>query len=99
MNLGLLWSAAIIVVWILTSEDQKMNFTNELQTDKEFRLTAPEGENQDEDSLGELSTEVGIKIVDDSRDLIDEPIDYCGDDYCGYEDYEPNMYDGTYSEM
>jgi len=23
----------------------------------------------------------------------------CGYDYCGYEDYEPNPYDGTYSEM
>jgi len=68
------------------------------QTDEEFRLTAPEGENQDEDSLGELSTNDPI-VIDDSRDLIDEPIDYCGDDYCDYEDYEPNMYDGTYSEM
>tara|TARA_Y100001951_G_C11167713_1_gene198441 strand:+ start:59 stop:208 length:150 start_codon:yes stop_codon:yes gene_type:complete len=48
-----------------------MNFTNELQTDKEFRLTAPEGENQDEDSLGELSTQDGI-VIDDSRDLISE---------------------------
>jgi len=67
---------------------------NELQTDEEFRLTAPEGENQDEDSLGELSTEVGIKIVDDSRDLIDDGIDYAG-----YEPYEPSPYDGTYSEM
>ena len=71
---------------------------NELQSDEEFRLTAPEGENHDEDSLGELSTNDPI-VIDDSRDLIDEPIDYCGDDYCGYEDYEPNMYDGTYSEM
>jgi hypothetical protein len=61
---------------------------NELQTDKEFRLTAPEGENQDQDSLGELSTNDPI-VIDD----------YCGDDYCGYEDYEPSPYDGTYSEM
>ena len=59
---------------------------NELQTDKEFRLTAPEVENQDQDSLGELSTQDGI-VIDDSRD------------YCGYEDYEPSPYDGTYSEM
>ena len=58
------------------------------QTDEEFRLTAPEGENQDEDSLGELSTEVGI-VIDDSRDFVGQY----------YEDYEPNPYDGTYSEM
>ena len=58
------------------------------QTDEEFRLTAPEGENQDEDSLGELSTEVGI-VIDDSRDFVEQT----------YEDYEPNPYDGTYSEM
>ena len=64
---------------------------NELQTDKEFRLTAPEVENQDQDSLGELSTQDGI-VIDDSRDY--EPIDYCG-----HEDYEPSPYDGTYSEM
>ena len=86
-----------------TSMSQKRRFErlkNELQTDEEFRLTAPEGENQDEDSLGELSTNDPI-VIDDSRDLIDvdEPVDYCGDDYCGYEDYEPNVYDGTYSEM
>jgi len=77
-----------------------MNF-DELQSDEEFRLTAPEGENQDEDSLGELSTNDGI-VIDDSRDLIDvdydEPVDYCGA-YGDYEDYEPNPYDGTYSEM
>ena len=77
-----------------------MNF-DELQSDEEFRLTAPEGENQDEDSLGELSTNDG-SVIDDSRDLIDvdydEPVDYYGA-YGDYEDYEPNPYDGTYSEM
>ena len=36
-----------------------------------FQLTAPEGESQDQDSLGELSTQDGI-IIDDSRDLISE---------------------------
>ena len=57
-----------------TSMAQKRRFEmlkNELQTDEEFRLTAPEGENQDQDSLGELSTQDGI-IIDDSRDLIRE---------------------------
>ena len=57
-----------------TSMAQKRRFErlkNELQTDNEFRLTAPEGENQDEDSLGELSTQDGI-VIDDSRDLISE---------------------------
>ena len=77
-----------------------MNF-DELQSDKEFRLTAPEGENHDEDSLGELSTNEAI-FIDDSRDLIevdyDEPIDYYGADL-RHEDYEPSPYDGTYSEM
>ena len=63
---------------------------------EDFQLTAPEGENQDEDSLGELST----NVIDDSRDLIDvdEPVDYYGA-YGDYEDYEPSPYDGTYSEM
>ena len=48
-----------------TSMAQKRRFEmlkNELQTDEEFRLTAPEGENQDQDSLGELSTQDGIEI-------------------------------------
>ena len=55
-----------------------------------FELQKPDyAENDnDEDSLGELSTNDPI-VIDD----------YCGDDYCGYEDYEPNVYDGTYSEM
>ena len=48
-----------------------------------------------------MSTNDGI-VIDDSRDLIDvdydEPVDYYGA-YGDYEDYEPNPYDGTYSEM
>ena len=74
-----------------------MNEVN--NTEEDFRLTAPAGENQDEDSLGELSTNEAI-VIDDSRDLIDvdEPVDYCGA-YGDYEDYEPSPYDGTYSEM
>ena len=59
-------------------------------TEEDFQLTAPAGENQDEDSLGELSTNDGIAY--------DEPVGYYGDDG-SYEDYEPNPYDGTYSEM
>tara|TARA_R110000824_G_scaffold6161_6_gene28333 strand:- start:186 stop:500 length:315 start_codon:yes stop_codon:yes gene_type:complete len=59
-----------------TSMAQKRRFEalkNELQTDKEFCLTAPEGENQDEDSLGELSTNDGIELyIDDSRDAWEE---------------------------
>ena len=45
----------------------------ELQLDEEFQLTAPKGENQDEDSdsLGELSTNEAI-VIDDLRDLIDD---------------------------
>jgi len=66
---------------------------------EDFQLTAPEGENSDDDSIGELSTQDGI-VIDDSRDLIDvdEPVDYYGA-YGDYEDYEPSPYDGTYSEM
>ena len=37
---------------------------------EDFQLTAPEGENSDDDSIGELSTNDGI-IIDDSRDLIE----------------------------
>lgn len=54
-----------------------MNFTSMAhkrrveRLQEEFQLTAPEGENQDEDSLGELSTNDGI-VIDDSRDLISE---------------------------
>ena len=61
-----------------------------------FELQKPDyaESDNDEDSLGELSTQDGIKIVDDSRDLIDDGIDYTG-----YEPYEPSPYDGTYSEM
>ena len=47
-----------------TSMAQKRRFEmlkNELQTDEEFRLTAPEGENSDDDSIGELSTQDGIE--------------------------------------
>ena len=81
------------------NEFKSFSSSEELQRDEEFRLTAPEGENQDEDSLGELSTQDGI-VIDDSRDLIDvdEPVDYYGA-YGDYEDYEPSPYDGTYSEM
>jgi len=81
------------------NEFKSFSSSEELQRDEEFRLTAPEGENQDEDSLGELSTNEAI-VIDDSRDLIDvdEPVDYYGA-YGDYEDYEPSPYDGTYSEM
>jgi len=54
-----------------------------------FQLTAPEGSDSDEGSLGELSTNDAI--------VYDDPVDYYGDQT--YEDYEPNPYDGTYSEM
>ena len=56
-----------------TSMAQKRRFEmlkNELQTDEEFRLTAPEGENSDDDSIGELSTNDEM-FIDDSRDLIE----------------------------
>ena len=64
---------------------------NGLKADEDFQLTAPEGEDSDEDSLGEQTTNV-----------IEDPVDLYGGEYEGYgtyEDYEPNPYDGTYSEM
>ena len=51
--------------WENTIEDARR------KENEPFELTAPEGENQDEDSLGELSTQDGI-VIDDSRDLIRE---------------------------
>ena len=62
-----------------------------MKADEDFQLTAPEGEDSDEDSLGEQTTNV-----------IEDPVDLYGGEYQGYgtyEDYEPNPYDGTYSEM
>ena len=51
--------------WENTIEDARR------KENEPFELTAPEGENLDEDSLGELSTQDGI-VSDDSRDLIRE---------------------------
>ena len=67
-----------------------------MQTNDSFNLQPPEGDESDEDSLGELSTQDGIEIeIEDSRDLI-----ACEERWSnGYEPYEPNVYDGTYSEM
>tara|TARA_Y100001951_G_C11053449_1_gene136870 strand:+ start:102 stop:380 length:279 start_codon:yes stop_codon:yes gene_type:complete len=48
-----------------TSMAQERRFEalkNELQTDEDFRLTAPEGEDSDEDSLGEQTTNQSIEI-------------------------------------
>ena len=44
-----------------TKENEMMNF-DKLQTDEDFRLTAPEGEDSDEDSLGEQTTNQSIEI-------------------------------------
>ena len=70
---------------------------NELQSDEEFRLTAPEGENHDEDSLGDQTTTdastEGSLLLGHIRGAND------GVDHVGYEPEEPNPYHGTYSEM
>ena len=42
--------------------DELYEDVNELQTDEEFRLTAPETEDNDEDSLGEQTTNLSIEI-------------------------------------
>ena len=92
-----------------TSMAQKRRFEalkNELQTDEEFRLTAPEGEDQDEDSLGELSTNGSIEIdVEDSRDLYDEIYEDDGQpteyeewqDVYGGDDWDHGQYDDYYN--
>ena len=64
-------------IWVVRSlqfsSKEMMMTKKELQLDEEFQLTAPKGENQDEDSdsLGELSTNEAI-VIDDLRDLIDD---------------------------
>ena len=54
------------------------------------------------DDLDEATTNDGssieIEIVEDAAAVDFFPFDD-GIDYVGYEDYEPNPYDGTYSEM
>ena len=72
-----------------------MNF-DEIQADEEFRLTAPEGESQDEDSLGDLSTNDGIELyIDDSRDEMDayEDEDAIADDFYYEDDGQPTEYE------
>ena len=85
--------------------DHLISLRNENES---FQLTAPEGEDSDEDSLGDQTTNGGssieIEIEDESAEI---PVDDGCDggrwmeaaDYVGYEPYEPNPYDGTYSEM
>ena len=54
-----------------------MNFTSMAhkrrveRLQEEFQLTAPEGENQDEDSLGELSTNDPYQPTEEEQELID----------------------------
>ena len=71
-----------------------MNF-DEIQADEEFRLTAPEGESRDEDSLGELSTNDGIEYIDDSRDEMAayEGEDAIADDFYYEDDGQPTEYE------
>ena len=70
-----------------TSNAQKRrleHLKNEFQADEEFRLTAPEGEDGDEDSLGELSTFDGL---DDEYD--GQPDEYTEwQDYMGGDDWD-----------
>ena len=48
-----------------------------LQTDEEFRLTAPDGEDNDESSIGELTTQNGfgssieIKLISEVADVME----------------------------
>ena len=80
--------------WENTIEDARR------KENEPFELTAPEGEDGDEDSLGEQTTNdsIDIEIVEDAAAVDFFPFD-AGIDYVGYEPYEPSPYDGTYSEM
>ena len=48
-----------------------------LQTDEEFRLTAPDGEDNDESTIGELTTQNGfgssieIKLISEVADVME----------------------------
>ena len=75
-----------------------------MQANDSFNLQPPEGDEGDEDSLGELSTNDSIKIEiveDDEHGESRFESDEHGEERWsnGYEPYEPNVYDGTYSEM
>ena len=53
----------------LNNEQQFTSMAHKRRVERlqeDFQLTAPEGENSDDDSIGELSTQDGI-IIDDSR--------------------------------
>ena len=56
--------------------------------EEEFQLSTPEGWDEDDDSIGELSTDESIEIVDRCLDYSD-----CDDEY--YEDYDTmgDLYD------
>jgi len=75
-----------------TSNAQQRRFEmlkNEFQSDEEFCLTAPEGEDNGEDSLGELST------FDGSEDSYDgQPDEYTEwQDVYGGDDWDHGQYD------
>ena len=77
-----------------TSMGQKRRFEalkSELKTNEEFQLTAPEGESQDEDSLGDLDTN---EFIDDSRDEMEayEGEDAIADDFFYEDDGQPDEY-------
>ena len=68
-----------------------------LDAQEDFQLTAPAGEDSDEDSLGDQTTNdastEGSLLLGHIRGAND------GVDHVGYEPEEPNPYHGTYSEM
>ena len=68
-----------------------------LDAQEDFQLTAPEGEDSDEDSLGDQTTNdastEGSLLLGHIRGAND------GVYHVGYEPEEPNPYHGTYSEM
>jgi len=68
-----------------------------LDAQEDFQLTAPEGEDSDEDSLGDQTTNdesTGGSLLLGHIQGADDGIEFGG-----YEPEEPNPYHGTYSEM
>jgi hypothetical protein len=77
---------------VTAMDDADFGSEIEIEIEQEgFNLSAPDGYESDEDSLGELSTNDGIEYIDDSRDEME------ADEYDGqpteYEEWQ-DLYGG-----
>ena len=75
--------------------EQELNEMVEAMADLDF---GPEIEIETENEDGDWDVDEYFFEEIDDNELYEDPVDYYGEDYSGYEDYEPNVYDGTYSE-